>query len=144
LQSNKPLDSNISDVVHRTVSAMKLHTVAEETTVYKPKEMLCCLASLCVSPCTSPNCNYCSCTFTHIHDCGKADHKNQAQSEYKYKHLLTFRIQHYVVIATKSVHRLQICPIVHNWTAPSTTPPSYIWVRAVVWECGEGQTDRQL
>jgi len=23
-----------------------------------------------------------------------------------------------------------------------TTPPSYIRVRAVVWECGEGQTDR--
>jgi len=25
--------------------------------------------------------------------------------------------------------------------APPTIPPSYIWVRAVVWECGEGQTD---
>jgi len=25
----------------------------------------------------------------------------------------------------------------------STIPPSYIRVRAVVWECGEGQTDRQ-
>jgi len=24
-----------------------------------------------------------------------------------------------------------------------TIPPSYIWVRAVVWECGEGQTDTQ-
>jgi len=23
-----------------------------------------------------------------------------------------------------------------------TIPPCYIWVRAVVWECGEGQTDR--
>jgi len=24
-----------------------------------------------------------------------------------------------------------------------TTPSSYIWVHAVLWECGEGQTDRQ-
>jgi len=24
-----------------------------------------------------------------------------------------------------------------------TIPPSYIRVRAVVWECGEGQTDRE-
>jgi len=23
-----------------------------------------------------------------------------------------------------------------------TTPPSDIWARAVVWECGQGQTDR--
>jgi len=28
--------------------------------------------------------------------------------------LLTFRVQHHVVLATKPVHRLQICPIVHN------------------------------
>jgi len=27
--------------------------------------------------------------------------------------------------------------------APRTIPPSYIGVRAVVWECGEGQTDTQ-
>jgi len=47
----------------------------------------------------------------------------------------------YVVIATKSMHLLQIHPIVHK--APATVPPSYIWVRAVVWECGEGQTQRQ-
>ena len=26
--------------------------------------------------------------------------------------------------------------------ARPTIPPSYISVRAVVWECGEGQTDR--
>jgi len=25
-----------------------------------------------------------------------------------------------------------------------TIPPSYIWVRAVVWECGEGQTDTHI
>jgi len=33
---------------------------------------------------------------------------------------------------------------VHNYTAPPTIPPSYIRVRAVVWECGEGQTDTQV
>jgi len=27
---------------------------------------------------------------------------------------LTFRVRRYVVISTKPVHRLQICPIVHN------------------------------
>jgi len=48
----------------------------------------------------------------------------------------------YVVIATKPVHRLQIRPIVHNYRAPPSIPPSYIRVRAAVWECGEGQTDR--
>jgi len=35
----------------------------------------------------------------------------------------------------KPVHRLQICP--------PTISPSYIQVRAVVWECSEGQTDIQ-
>jgi len=40
------------------------------------------------------------------------DNNNQAQSEYK--HSLTFRVWHYVVIATKFMHRLQIHPIVHN------------------------------
>jgi len=47
----------------------------------------------------------------------------------------------------KPVHRLQIRPIVHNYGAPHTTPPSYIRVhaRAVVGACGRGQTqtDRQ-
>jgi len=37
---------------------------------------------------------------------------NQAQSEYK--HLLTFCVRRYVVIATKPVHQLQIRPIMHN------------------------------
>jgi len=45
--------------------------------------------------------------------------------------------------STKPVHRLQIRQIAHNYTAPPTTPPTYIRVRAVVWECGEEQTDTQ-
>ena len=45
--------------------------------------------------------------------------------------------------SNKTVHRLQIHTIVHNKRAPSTIPPTYIRVRAVVWECGEGQTHRQ-
>jgi len=46
-----------------------------------------------------------------------------------------------VVIATKPMHQLQICPIVHNYRTPSTIPLSYIRVRAIVWECSERQTD---
>jgi len=38
---------------------------------------------------------------------------------------------------------MQIRPIVHNYMAPRTVPPAYVPVRAVVWECGEGQADRQ-
>ena len=56
----------------------------------------------------------------------------------EYKHSLTVRVRCYVVIATKPVDRLQI--------RPEGTPyhcPSYIRVRAVKWECGEGQTDTQ-
>jgi len=48
--------------------------------------------------------------------------QNQAQS--KYKHLLTFLIRHYVVIATKPMHQVQICQIVHNHRAPPTIPPN--------------------
>jgi len=62
--------------------------------------------------------------------CGQVTtYHNQAYSEYK--HSLTFRVRHYVIVATKSmhwlryvviaskpVHRLQICPIVHNYRAP--------------------------
>jgi len=44
----------------------------------------------------------------------------------------------YVAIATQPVPRLQIRPIVHNQEAASTTPPSYIRVRAVVWAWGLG------
>jgi len=58
-------------------------------------------------------------------------------------HSLTFRVQRYVVTATKPVQQLQIRPIVvHNYRTPHTIPPSYIRVPAVVWECGEGQTDK--
>ena len=52
------------------------------------------------------------------------------------------RLWWYVVIATKPMHRLQIRPIVHNQRALSTIPSSYIRIRAVLWECGEGQTHR--
>jgi len=49
-----------------------------------------------------------------------------------------------VVMSTKPVHRLQIFLIMHNYRASPTFAASYIRVRAraVVWECGEGQTDR--
>jgi len=67
---------------------------------------------------------------------------NQALSEYK--HSMTFCIRRYVAVATKPVHRLQIRPIVHNLRAPPTIPPSYIRLRAVLWECGEGQTHRRF
>ena len=39
------------------------------------------------------------------------------------------------------MHGLQIRPTVHNYRAPPTIPQSYIRVRAVMWECGEGQAD---
>jgi len=32
----------------------------------------------------------------------------------------------------------------HNSRVPLTIPPSYIRVRAVVWKCGEGQSDRHI
>ena len=41
-------------------------------------------------------------------------HKLQNQAYSEHKRSLTFRVRHYVVIATTSVHRLQIRPIVHN------------------------------
>ena len=62
----------------------------------------------------------------------KTTKANQAQSEYK--HSLTFRVRDMLsYITTKPMYRLQIRPTVHNLTAPPTIPPSYIWVRAVVW-----------
>ena len=66
----------------------------------------------------------------------------------EYKHLLTFVVRRYVVIATKPAHRLQIIPIVHNYREASPTIyPSYIRVRAV-YSAGMRrltgrQTDRQ-
>jgi len=47
----------------------------------------------------------------------------------------------YVVITTKPVHRLQICPIVHDYRAPRTIPLRYIPARAVMWKCGDGQAN---
>jgi len=38
------------------------------------------------------------------------------------------------------MHRLQIHLIVHNQRAPTTIPPSYIWVCAVALECVKEQT----
>jgi len=49
----------------------------------------------------------------------------------------------YVAIAMQPVPRLQIRPIVHNYGASPTTPPSYIRARAIVQACGHGQTQRQ-
>jgi len=48
----------------------------------------------------------------------------------------------HIATAMKPMHQLQIHPTVHDEGAPPTIPPHYIVVRAVVWECGEGQTDR--
>jgi len=47
---------------------------------------------------------------------------------------------HSVATATQPVHRLQIRPIVHNYGASPTTPPSYIRVRAIAQACGRRQT----
>jgi len=43
------------------------------------------------------------------------------------------------------MHQLQIRPIVHNAQLGGTPyhSPTYSCVRAVVWECGEGQTHRR-
>jgi len=60
----------------------------------------------------------------------------------KYKHSLTFRVWRYVVIATKPVNGEQIRLIVQLECTP-TIPLTYIQVRAVTWECGEGQTNRR-
>jgi len=45
-----------------------------------------------------------------------------------------------VAIAMQPVHRLQIRPILHNYGASPTTPPSYIRVRAIVQACGRRQS----
>jgi len=46
-------------------------------------------------------------------------------------------------MATQPVRRLQIRPIVHNWGAFPTIPPSYIRVRAIAWGYDRGQKDTQ-
>jgi len=53
-------------------------------------------------------------------------HSSQPAIEREYKHSLTFRVRRCVVIATQSVRRLQIRPIVHDWRAPLPFPPSDI------------------
>ena len=74
-------------------------------------------------------------------------HNNQAQNEYN--HSLTFRMRRYVVIATKSVHRLQIRQIVHNQRAPSIPFPQVTsgYVRqcwhAARYRCRDSHTDTQ-
>jgi len=89
---------------------------------------------------SSPACNwrcylhYFSLQAIPLFPHGVADY-NQAYSDYK--HSLTFHVRRYVVIATKPMHRL------HNYRAPPTIPPTYIWVCAVVWDWGKGQTDKQ-
>jgi len=45
--------------------------------------------------------------------------------------------------ATKTVHQLQVCSIVHNYGTPAIILQSYIRVCAVLWECGKGQTNRK-
>jgi len=67
------------------------------------------------------------------------NNNNQAYSEYK--HSLTFRVRRYVVNETRA-------PIANppNSAQLEGTPyhsPSYIRIRAVTWECGEGQTYRR-
>ena len=48
----------------------------------------------------------------------------------------------HVVTATKPVDRLHIRPILHNWRAPIPFPQlTSEFLHAVVWVCGEGQTD---
>ena len=84
----------------------------------------------------------------HINTTKPATERVQALADIRirrYTHLQCIRLKltyAYVVTATKPVHRLQIRPIVHNGRHRYHSP-SYIRVCAVVWECGEGQTDRQ-
>jgi len=64
----------------------------------------------------------------------------------EYKHLLTFVVRRYVVIATKPAHRLQIIPIVHNYREASPIPFTQVTsgsVQYIVRECGDWQADRQ-
>ena len=66
---------------------------------------------------------------------------NQAQSEHK--HSLTFRVRR---CCHSNETRAPIANSPNNAQlegTPTISPTLYIRVRAVVWECGEGQTDRQ-
>ena len=61
---------------------------------------------------------------------------------------LTFRVRRYTVMCMdcKSARRIVVISIIANppnsaqLGGTPTIPPSYIRVRAVVWECGRGQT----
>jgi len=58
----------------------------------------------------------------------------------EYKHTLTFRVRRYVVIETKLCAPIADPPNNAQQECTPTIRPSYIRVRTVVWECGEGQT----
>jgi len=67
----------------------------------------------------------------------------------EYKHSLTFRVRRYVVTATEHEQRYPCtgCKCVQQCTTrghPLPFPPGCIRVRAVAWECAEGQTDRHV
>ena len=58
--------------------------------------------------------------------------------------MLSMCVMCYVVIVTKPVHRSQIRDRNSAQLGGTPTiPPSYVRVRAAVWACGRGQTDRQ-
>ena len=66
---------------------------------------------------------------------------NQAQSVYRA--LADISRSRKTVIATKSVHRLQICLIVHNQGHPLyNSPKLHPGPCSTVGECGDGQTDK--
>jgi len=59
--------------------------------------------------------------------------------------MLSMRVMCYVVIVTKPVHRSQIRDRNSAQLGGTPTiPPSYVRVRAAVWACGRGQTDRHI
>jgi len=49
-----------------------------------------------------------------MHNITRKAAKNVKQAQNEYKHSLTFSVQRYVVIATKTMYQLQIRPIVYN------------------------------
>jgi len=64
---------------------------------------------------------------------------NRAQSEYRA--LADISRSRYVVTATKLLHRLQICPIVHNYHSPKLHPGPCSSVG--MWQETERQTRRR-
>ena len=61
----------------------------------------------------------------------------------RYAHLQCIRllINQFISVAGSWPISLHKCKLSWQRRAPPTVPPSYIRVRAVVWECGDGQTD---